>query len=68
LKVGGSWKKSGPSFSPSTRAVSQKTRSGSSTSRSRRMCVMRCGAFSVNTNPGGVAAAHPASIAAVGIR
>ena len=32
------------------------------------MCVMRWGAFSVNTNPAGVAADHASSDAAVGMR
>ncbi len=68
LKFGGSWKKRGPSLAPSSRAASQKTRSGSSMSRRRRMCVIRCGALSVNTNPGGVAAAHPATVFGAGMR
>jgi len=45
LKFGGSWKSSGPSLSPSARAASQKYESGSATPRSRRKCVMRCGAL-----------------------
>ena len=68
LKFGGSWKSRGPRRPPSVRAVSQNTRTGSSTSRSRAKCVMRWGALSTNVKVSGTAAAQPSTSFAVGIR
>jgi len=68
LKLGGSWKSSGPSLAPSVRAVSQNRRTGTSTSRSRAKCVIRWGALSTNLKPLGTAAAQPSTIFGVGMR
>ena len=48
--------------------MSQKSRTGSSTSRSRAKWVIRCGALSTKPKCGGTVAAQPSTTLAVGIR
>ena len=68
LKCGGSWNRSDARCVPSTRALSQKKPSSSSAFKSRLMCVIFCGAFSVKTNDSGVSAIQLVSSYSVGER
>ena len=61
-KNGGNCHRIGPSFGPSrSRPDAMKFASGVSASRSRRMCVMKRGAFTANTKSSGTRSAQSAN-------
>ncbi len=66
--VGGHWKSTHPSLSPSSAPRVMKSRTSSPTSFSFFQCVIRWFAFSVNTNPGRARSRQFVSVFSVGKR